>query len=435
MRRSTRRSTCLSPSIARLAVLATTFGLAVSACSGTVGPSHVGGTGNAGVASGGTGFTGGGGGALGGETSAGAAGATAGGGTSGCDASVGTMADPDTIATRLAQFIWNEPVAPDSLRADSANARSPAAVSQLATRMLQDPKARTGVAAFFTSWLRLTELGTISKPTTLLSPALIASMQQEAPAFGVAVVLDGDARYATLMEAPYTYVDETLARHYGMAGVTGDTFRQVPYETSARIGILMGAGVLARFAGSLDRPWPPRRFWLMYEAMLCDKSALPPAVMNSPRDPQYVTVKDNLLAITSRAACDVCHASVNPVGLAFSAFDTYGRFVQVDEAGVPVVTAGDVPAGLALDDAIHLSDGADLIRQLATRASSRRCFSARWLEYALQPRPIPATAGIDRIAPDLECSLDQADGAFASAGGDTRVLISAIAATPAFLSP
>lgn len=354
-----------------------------------------------------------------------------------CSADSFPLAPPEVVAARLSRFLWQEETPDQGLEDAAAAARSPEAVSELALDMLDDTRARAGVAAFVSSWLRLGDLPTLSKEDVDLPQELVASMQKEAPAFGTNVILDGDGRYETLMTASYTFMDETLARHYGISGVTGDELRQVPFEQSERIGILMGAGVLTRFSGALDPPWAPRRFWLTYETLLCDKDAIPVALDSVPRMGTYPTIRDELEAITApdKGDCHLCHESVNPVGFAFSAFDTLGRFDPLDEVGMPVVTAGTIPAGLAWDQELEVADAADMIRQLIEDPKVGRCFAARWLDYALKPDPRPEDSDVVKLGSELQCSLSLAHSAFEAADGDVRVLVAAIAGTPAFLSP
>jgi hypothetical protein len=342
-------------------------------------------------------------------------------------------APPAVLAARLSAFLWNEPVPSASLSSEVERAGSPEKIRDLASRMLADPRARNGVAAFFRSWLRLDDLATIAKPPGVITPELRASMQKEAPAFGVSVVLDGDGRYETLMLAPNTYLDELLARHYGIAGVTGPDLRSVPYGTPDRIGILMGAGVLTRFSGSIQPPWPPRRFWLTYEALLCDSTPLPAPAMNSIRG-MDMTIRQELETRTSRAPCNACHVVVNPIGLAFAPFDTFGRMMTADEAGKAFDTTATVPSGLTLNAGLAIRSAPDMIRQLVVRPEVRRCFSARWLDYALRPQPRRGDEAAGVLPLELQCSLDEANAAFVSSGGDIRKLIAAITATPAFMN-
>lgn len=342
-------------------------------------------------------------------------------------------AAPAVLAARLSQFIWNQPEPPADLLADAAAVTTGPDVKALAVKMMADPRARDGVAAFFRSWLRLDDLGTLQKPGDVMTPELVASMQKEGPAFGVSVAFDGDGRYETMMLAPYTFVDETLAAHYGIDGVTGAEMRKVPYPTPGRVGLLEGAGVLARYSGSLDRPWPPRRFWLTYETLLCDSTPLPPAITTVPRT-AGLTVRQDLLMRTSPGACDICHKTVNPIGLAFSTFDSFGRYQALDEVGAPAQTAGSVAAGLAVTADVTFDDASDLVRQLVARPNIRRCFSARVLDYALHPAPRSASAEVDVLPQELQCSLDQAHAAFESSGGSILDLFEAVTATPAFIA-
>ncbi len=345
------------------------------------------------------------------------------------------LATPGVIAGRLSRFLWQEEAPDEVLVAAAAAARSPSAVSELASSMLEDARARAGVGAFFSSWLRLGDLPSLTKEDVALPQELVASMQKEAPAFGVSVTLDGDGLFETLMTGDYTFMDEVLARHYGVSGVTGNQLREVAFERPERIGILIGAGVLTRFSGSLDPPWPPRRYWLAEETLLCDRVGFIAPLASVPRLGTYETIREELEFITNPHDCNLCHESINPIGLAFSAFDTLGRFNPVDEVGMPVRTAGTIPQGFAWDEELMVADAADMIRQFIKEPGVRRCFSARWLEYALNPVPRPADREVRELRADLQCSLSMVHSAFEAVGGDIRVLIAAVTATPAFLSP
>lgn len=342
-------------------------------------------------------------------------------------------ASPSVLATRLSRFLWNQENPGEDLLADVAKVNSASDMKSLAIRMMADSRARDGLSAFFRNWLRLDDLGTIQKPDGIMTPDLVASMQKEAPAFGVSIVFDGDGRYESLMLAPFTFVDQTLAAHYGIAGVTGAEMRKVDYPDSARVGILEGAGVLARYADAQNPPWPPRRFWLMYETMLCDSGVLPAAAVGSSKT-EGLTIRQDLEMRTSVAPCNGCHVTVNPIGLAFSDFDTFGRYWPFDETGSPFQTSATVAAGLTLTASVAFDDSSDLIRQLALRPEIRRCFAARVLDYALHPATRSASAPIDRLPLELQCSLDKAQASFESSGGSIPELIEAITATPAFIA-
>jgi hypothetical protein len=350
------------------------------------------------------------------------------------------------LATRLARFLWD--AEPDNalkarLVAAAVAADSPAAVTSLAREMLADARAEQGLTAFFSSWLRLADLADPSRvkkdDTTVLTPQLIASMQREAPTFGTHVVLHGDARYQTLMTAPYTFVDETLAHHYGMSGVTGSELRKVEYGTPERIGVLGGAGVLTRFSGPMNPASPPRRYWLVFEAMLCADGNLPsPPVFGAPYD-SALPIRRALETMTAPDTCIPCHSAVNPIALAFLKLDSFGRFWEQDAQGRPFDTTGTLPTtglglhGLELDQPLSIANQPDLIQKLATRPGARRCFAARMLDYALEPGPLQSTflslGGLDR------CSLEHAAHAFEAADGDIRALMVAVTSTPAFLAP
>lgn len=346
-----------------------------------------------------------------------------------------TWADRDLIAARLSRFLWNQ-VTPDAAIVSAVRAAvSAGAVGEVARGMLSDPRARDGTAAFFTWWLRLRDLSTQPKadPTGVFTAEVRAALQQEAPAFGTSVILDGDGRYETLMTAPYTFMNETIAAHYGVAGVTGSQLRQVPFGTPDRVGLLGEASVLARFAADAVVSWPPRRFWLVKQTLLCTiglDSAVPIntsgfVIAASP------SLRQQIETITAPAMCRPCHAAVNPLGDAFIKFDSLGQLATGGFAGPYDDASGTLPAGAGgyFSADLSFTGQPDFMRQIAARPEARDCFAWIALNFAVDR---PASPEVNTFSIGLRPSLAVVTPAF-EASGDIRALLVAIVQTPGFL--
>ena len=351
--------------------------------------------------------------------------------------SVDTWAPRDVLAQRMSMFFWNRADVDAQLAASVQAAGSADELAGLARAMLQDPRARDGVTAFFTWWLRLTDLATLPKddPDGIFTPDVRASLQREAPAFGAGVILDGDGRYETLMTAPYTFMDATLAQHYGVPGVTGSDMQKVDFGTPARIGLLGEASVLARFAGNTNPTWPPRRFWMIRQTVLCRRglsSAVPidtSAFVISPSQTLRAQL-DSLTAATSPVNCHACHVIVNPIGDAFLKFNTFGQYWDTGPAGPFDDASGTIPPGVYFDQSLTFTDQPDLLRQLQALPEARECFAWIALNFAVVR---PTSSETTSFSSALEPSLTGLAADFESSDGDIRALMVNIVRTPAFL--
>lgn len=353
--------------------------------------------------------------------------------SSDCVDSSPPLAPAGVLARRLVRFLWAEDEAPAALVGRLARADSPEAVMNVARDLLADERARQGVASFIVNWLRLHDLPEIEAPRGALSDDVLRAMRDEAPAFAAHVIFDGDALYKTLLTAPFTFMNEPLSQHYGVDSVSGSSMRRVSYDTPERAGILGGAGVLTRFSGAMDPPWPARRYRLVYETLLCDAPAVQAHSPDVRRDPS-LPIREEISRLTAEASCQACHATVDPVGFTFLKLDAFGRFREADDEGRPFDTSADIPAGMGISEPLRATGQPDLVEQLAGRPEVRRCFVARLLSHAVDPAPLPSSEPVE-IDSALECSIDEAHASFEASGGDLRELLVAVTGTPAFLSP
>jgi Protein of unknown function (DUF1592)/Protein of unknown function (DUF1588)/Protein of unknown function (DUF1585) len=341
-----------------------------------------------------------------------------------------TLAAPGELAGRLSRLLWHGDPDDSVLQALAAKPRTPEGVSQVAAGMLSDRRGRDGIRAFFKWWLLLDTLPALEKDDLggVLDGRLRASMVEEAPALGVYLTLETTGTFPELLRAPFTFMDERLARHYGITGVSGDELRKVPYPPEQpRVGVMSGAGVLSLFASLADPSWPAKRGWLVTDQLLCTpviRSFLPPPSIDRQR-----SIRSQMIEMTKNVACTGCHKVLDSPGFAFIGFDSFGRWRP--EAGHgPGETAGWIPSEI-MPDSPKFDGAAELAELLAVRKETARCFVRQWLQYALDPR------GVVRgpISEDLAASVASALGAFEHSGLVLRELVLAITRTEAFTRP
>ncbi len=346
------------------------------------------------------------------------------------------------LAARLSFFLWARP--PDQpliALAEAGRLADPAALEAELARMLADPRSEALASRFAAQWLRLQDLDKVH-PNSLLFPdyyeQLAHSMRRETELFFSNLIRE-DRSVLELFDADYTFVDQRLAHHYGIAGVQGDAFRRVSLEGPERRGLLGNASVLT-LTSHADRTSPVLRGkWLMSVLL---GSPPPPPPPNVPEleatsevlDGKLLTVRERMEAHRANPACASCHRVIDPLGLALENFDVTGR-LRTKDNGTPVDTTG------TLYDGRELSGPADLRRALLDYPEALvTSFTENLLAYALGRRietaDMPAVRAIvARAAPggyrvpeliravavsDLFTRNDRGLSARSTSGGETR---------------
>ncbi|HEY0707145.1 MAG TPA: DUF1592 domain-containing protein, partial [Polyangia bacterium] len=188
-----------------------------------------------------------------------------------------------SAVARMTRTLWR--AQPDNnllTQADFVTVTTNLDLLPLAKRVLADGRARVGVAFFYDQWLRLNPLP--AKDRRLFpqyTPELQFSMLAEAQAFGVNVTLEEDGLFATLLQAPFSYIDQRLAALYGVAGVTGSNLRKVNLDGDRRAGILTLPAVMA-FTSHTALTSPTARSVFISDRLLCrwplPHPGMPPAL-------------------------------------------------------------------------------------------------------------------------------------------------------------
>jgi hypothetical protein len=290
------------------------------------------------------------------------------------------------LAARLSYFLWSS-CPDDELRrlATAGRLRDPKVLAEQALRMIRDDKARALATEFGAQWLHVRDVANLNEKNEKLFPTFDAKLRQaisEETVLFFQDVFRADRPVTAILDADYTFLNETLAKHYGISGVAGPEWRRVDgVRKYGRGGILALASVQAKESGA-SRTSPVLRGNWVVEALLGEKLPRPPP--NVPRLPEDETDTDQTVRQlvekhTRVAECAVCHVRIDPFGFAFEKYDPIGRFRDKDLAGRPV------DAKVKLKDGTEFDGLAGLRTYLLTKKKDVivRLFCRRLLGYAL----------------------------------------------------
>jgi len=288
------------------------------------------------------------------------------------------------LASRLSFFLWGTlPDEPLRQAALQKTLTTRAGLDQQVKRMLADPRSSALATRFASQWLRLQDVDKI-RPDGLFYPfwdrSLSQAMRRETEMFFEHLVRE-DRSARELLTADYSFVNERVARHYGIPNVTGDEFRQVALPPTRR-GIL-GQGSVLLLTSVADRTSPVQRGkWVMQVLLGSPPPPPPPNVpaLEETRDAdgaRVLSVRQRMEEHRKNPACNSCHRVIDPLGLALENYDVTGRWRNFDR-GVPVDPKGELYDGTKID-------GPDGLRQalLAHEETLWRTFTENLMTYAL----------------------------------------------------
>lgn len=327
------------------------------------------------------------------------------------------------MATRLSYLIWSS--APDRALLDAAargDLDSDEGVLAEASRLLEDERAKDSLRYFHGQLFGIAGLDYIERdaeyyPTFV--PGMGALFRQETEHFLDHVLWHGEGDLRTVFTAPYTFVNESLATFYGIAGVTGAEFREVALDPTRRGGLLTQASILTTTTPG-SRTDPVVRGKWFYTKLLCGTVPDPPPdVPLLPEPTPGQSTRDRLAQHRADPACGTCHALMDPIGLAFEHYDGVGLWRDTDN-GLAIDDSGEVPIG---DVAGPFQGAMEFAQKMAESADVRACYVGRYLTYAYGRA---LDAGDD-------CSKARAEAAFELSEGNVQDLMLAVTSTDGFL--
>ena len=299
------------------------------------------------------------------------------------------------VASRLSFFLWSSIPDENLLElAERGELTDPEIVEQEARRMLADPRAIDALVTDFAGqWLNLRRVREVVVDP-LVYPNydvnLLEGFQRETELF-LASLLREDRSVLELINADYTYVNERLARHYGIPGVDGSRFRRVTIPNMEQRGGLLGQGSILAISSYPDRTSPVLRGkWLLDNILGSPPPPPPPNVDTNLPDatPGAVptSIRDRLEQHRTDPVCSSCHSLIDPLGFALENFDVIGGWRTVDKAGNPVYTEGAMPSGVELHGFTGLRESLQSERFVSVVTEKLLAYAlGRRLDYYDQP--------------------------------------------------
>lgn len=303
------------------------------------------------------------------------------------------------LAGRLSYFLWSS-LPDDTLFQLAAQKRlhDPKILEQQVRRMIESPKSRALAENFAGQWLRVRDLYSAMQPDPgrfpAYTPALRDAMVEETTEFFQSVLQD-DSSLLRLLDADYTYLNEDLAKHYGIEGVTGPQMRRVSLADRKRGGLLTMASILTLTSYPQRTSPVLRGKWVLSEIL---GAPPPPPLPNAgslstdDKPQQGLTFRQRLEQHRSKPQCASCHSRMDPIGFGLENFDAIGRW-RTEIGGQPVDSSGVMATGEKFSGPIELK------RLLLERKEEFvRNLTEKMLSYALgrgiEPYDLPTVRKI-----------------------------------------
>jgi hypothetical protein len=266
------------------------------------------------------------------------------------------------LASRLSFFLWSS--IPDDELLEAAmqgKLRTPAGLEQQVRRMLADERSRSLVSNFAEQWLYLRNLASTT-PDMRLFPDfddnLRQAFRQETELFFESILRE-DRSVLDLLRANYTFLNERLARHYGIPNVYGSRFRRITFDKEGVRGGLLRHGSVLTVTSYATRTSPVIRGKWVLDNILGVPPPPPPAAVPALKENtglgQALSVRERLAEHRNNAACSGCHQLMDPVGFALENYDAVGRWRSIED-GQPLDVSGGLPDGSQFEGVTGLED-------------------------------------------------------------------------------
>ncbi|MHB1560443.1 MAG: DUF1592 domain-containing protein [Isosphaeraceae bacterium] len=286
------------------------------------------------------------------------------------------------LASRLSYFLWSSMPDDELFREARAGSLRSNLRAQVA-RMLADSRSDAFVANFAGQWLQLRKLAAIARDRELFvgfDDALRDAMREETEHY-FGYILRENRGVLELLDSDYTFLNETLARHYGIGGVKGPAFRKVALADRRRGGVLTQASILTLTANP-NRTSPVKRGqWILQQILGTPPAPAPPNVPKldeSKSAAEAASLRERMEQHRADPQCASCHRQMDPLGFALENYDAVGRWREKD-GGFPIDPSGELIGGRRFADIREL-------KALLKTSSSRkftRCLVENLLTYAM----------------------------------------------------
>jgi len=332
----------------------------------------------------------------------------------------------DEMATRLSYLFWGS-TPDDALRTAAASGElvTSDGILKNAQRLLADDKAHGVVKFFFDSLLPITTLTDQTRDTTkypMFSPQMGAYMRTETEKFLDNQIFTENGSWPSVFTANYTFVNEPLAKFYGIPGVTGTAFQKVTLDPTQRRGLLTQGAIMTGTTVT-NATNPVLRGSFVLNKLMCMNISLPsdPAVLALvavPVDVTGATGRDRYTAHSKQTLCQGCHRLIDPVGFALENYDAVGQY-RTTENNVTIDASGKLPQATDV-----VTGAVQLAQQLADSDMVQKCFAQHWVEYGYG-RSLRST-------PEDLCLQENINTAFKASGYNVKQLLLDLTQTTAF---
>jgi hypothetical protein len=325
------------------------------------------------------------------------------------------------LAARLSYFLWSSLPDDELFRAAArGEVHTPEQLAAQASRMLRDPKAEALVKNFAGQWLQLRGLDEV-RPDPKRFPGfdadLRASFRRETEEFFSYIVRE-DRSMLEFLDADYTFVNERLARHYGLADVKGAEFRRVSLDRQKRGGLLGQASILTVTSNATRTSPVKRGKWILENLFASPPPDPPPNVPELDGDNAKLvgTLRQRMEQHRADPSCASCHKLMDPLGFGLENYDAVGAWRE-REGDAAVDAGGELPDGR------RFQGPAELREILTARKDEfRRCLVEKLLTYGLG-------RGLEYYD---ACAVERIASASASGGDRFSVIVAEIVKSPAF---
>lgn len=287
------------------------------------------------------------------------------------------------LASRLSYFLWSSMPDDELFKLASQNAlRNGTNLTNQVQRMLKDPKAQSFIESFSGQWLQTRNLKQMT-PDPKMFPTfdenLREAMRMETELF-FSEIVQQNRSILDLLDADFTYVNEKLARHYGLSGISGEKFQRVKLDGEKRAGVLTQASILTLTSNPTRTSPVKRGKWVLENILGAPPPPPPPGVEELQNDEKAVlsgSLRQRMEQHRENPSCASCHQRMDPLGFGFENFDAIGGW-RTQDGKFEIDPAGVLPSGESFKSPKELRQ---ILKGFKTEFA--RCLTEKMLTYAL----------------------------------------------------